>query len=192
MTFIDRPWWKTNKGVFFFIHSMIFWCLSLWGPLLALSVRPEFEELLHYIEDIPTNMKNKKQKNKFRSISYSVAVSPFIHNIVFAHKNSTTWTEWWWNDGRLRPVSTVKWQNCTRIRKKKAKSAHLHFSVTILVNISWYSSTQKCKIIHFISFFFCAYQCDYVFFFCFTWKLIKELISCPSYIQRWTHTFFTL
>lgn len=88
MTFIDRPWWKTNKGVFFFIHSMIFWCLSLWGPLLALSVRPEFEELLHYIEDIPTNMKNKKQKNKFRSISYSVTVSPFIHNIVFAHKTA--------------------------------------------------------------------------------------------------------
>lgn len=110
-------------------------------------------------------MKNKKQKNKFRSISYSVTVSPFIHNIVFAHKTAQhEQSDDETTDGCVR---CRQWNDKTALalEKKKAKSAHLHFSVTILVNISWYSSTQKCKIIHFISFFFCAYQCDYVFFF---------------------------
>lgn len=78
-----------QRSFFFYTFNDILVFVTL-GSTLALSVRPEFEELLHYIEDIPTNMKNKKQKNKFRSISYSVTVSPFIHNIVFAHKNSTT------------------------------------------------------------------------------------------------------
>lgn len=69
-------------------------------------------------------------------------------------------------------VRCRQWNDKTALalEKKKAKSAHLHFSVTILVNISWYSSTQKCKIIHFISFFFLRLSMWLCFFFLFYLK----------------------
>lgn len=70
----------------------------------------------------------KKKKNKFRSISHSVTVSPFIHNIVFAHK--TAQHEQSDDETTDGCVQCRQWNDKTAlVLENKAKSARLHFSV---------------------------------------------------------------
>lgn len=64
-------------------------------------------------------------------------------------------------------VRCRQWNDKTALalEKKKAKSAHLHFSVTILVNIHDIHQRRNVKIIHFISYFFFALINVIMFFF---------------------------